>query len=216
MENVYFIYVGIGAFLLGMLFVAGILKDIIGGTNRQPVYPVPQPQEGGRDTILILLFLGAVVYFFSTKAGMSFGRVDPHKENMEEKLQQQSNEGEKNLDTSFLKAEIPDYQLPPANETNTHGTILEGVVSPQRINAKRTNNVEYYIEVSVVKNENVTPGLHYDYSILLGSEEFVHTAIGDDGLYRILLGPFNSDEIHSKKDRFNGNILTNPTYQFLN
>lgn len=218
MENIYFIYVGIGAFLLGMLFVAGILKDIMTGVNRASVIAAPSQgvNTDSKDIILIIIFLAAVVYFFSTRAEVNFGNLDTHKNDTEEGAEQESFEEEREANPGVLQANVQEYQSPSDIDITILDASNESKSNERSVSKERQKHEEYYLQVIAVKNEDSTPGLHYDYSILLGSEEYVHTTIGDDGIYRVLLGPFSHEEVLSKKNRFKGDILVNPIYQFLN
>lgn len=214
MENVNYIFVAIGAFLLGMLFIANLVRSIFAGFNRPQYYPARQ--DGTDDwtgTILLVLMLGAVAYLFVEN------------NDFWTKATKADNSAKENI--NIEPKEQNDQARLPQNQIVAEGTFYENGISretPTQENAQQLHQYDpnaeapalsFYLRVNTLSDEHIALGLQYDYSLWIG-EDLVKVAQDDEEKYHVLLGPFRTSEEATKlKVKYRGDVIFNPDYEFL-
>jgi len=208
MENTQTIYLTIGAFLLGMLFIAFLLKSILGAFGRtQQVIPpggYHNYSEESSGTLIGLIFMvvvGSMVYFYS-KSDLSKNRTGSSVTSTEALIQSTlEQKAEKSPDSDeAVTTENPVYNEDAYEE---HSQVVE-------------NSGNTYLQILASSNYDRTFEEQEKFNERVGYNLETHIAQGEDEIYRLVVGPFDTkSEANKMKAKYGGYVIENPDYEFL-
>lgn|GEM_PF-5076943 len=214
MENVNYIYIAMGAFLLGMLFIANLVRSIFAGFNRQQYYPTRQ--DGTDDwtgTILIVLMIGGIAYMFVTNKGIWFNEIKANDDGKEEIVIAPSEN-----ETGDILSNEQEVMAGKFLKNKDFEDI------PQEKNSQKVQKYDpdeevpvdsYFLRVNTLSDEHNALGLQYDYGLWI-DEDLVLVAQDEEGKYHVLFGPYRTSAEASKlKVKYGGDVIFNPDYEFL-
>jgi len=209
MENTHTIYLAIGAFLLGMLFIAFLLKSILGSFGRtQQVIPTggyhnyPDESSGTIMALIFMVVVGSLVYFYSRKdlpKNQKENDVAPNEALIKSTLEQGVDES------------------PYSDKATTEDPIhREEEMYEEDYQADETSG-RIYLQLSASSNYDRILDSQDKLDEEIESHLETHVAQGDDEKYRLVLGPFDTRSGANKvKVKYGGYVIEDPDYKFLN
>lgn len=187
------IFVALGAFLLGMLFVANLIASIFRGANRGSVV-VGETRSSSSDFfnfLLLLVALGTVWYIF-TQGSMDWN----------EPSQVEHNDEIKSLPNE--ESDIYDYPNPSREGgDNPPGGVVK--------------NNEWFAQLNSFTSYTNAEQAWLKYANVVSYELGPVIVEGNDGAFKILAGPFLSkvEAASFAKKYAGGFVITNMTYRII-